>query len=117
MRTSSGKLLKKRLKMGFAGLSQGLVLSLVSRARFGARKRSYYSTHTEPKAIMPRTFQSSSRDKAGSFFSATLLLWLVSVLFEIVFNKRRELFYILAVEKYVHVQLVNAAIQQVPLAN
>ncbi|OMO86935.1 hypothetical protein COLO4_20860 [Corchorus olitorius] len=45
---------------------------------------------------MPRTFQSSSRDKAGSFFSATLLLWLVSVLFEIVFNKRRELFYILA---------------------
>ncbi|GLT85057.1 hypothetical protein SLE2022_032590 [Rubroshorea leprosula] len=42
----------------------------------------------------PHHTQSSS--KARVFFSATLLLWLVSVLFEIVFNKRRELLYILA---------------------
>ncbi|XP_022768180.1 TLC domain-containing protein 2-like [Durio zibethinus] len=40
---------------------------------------------------MPR-----SSDKAATFFSATLLLWLVSVSFEIVFNKRRELLFIVA---------------------
>lgn len=34
--------------------------------------------------------------KAGVFFSATLLLWQISVLFEIAFNKRRELLYIVA---------------------
>ncbi|XVE55337.1 hypothetical protein DITRI_Ditri03aG0150600 [Diplodiscus trichospermus] len=45
---------------------------------------------------MPRTYQSSSSNKVATFFSATLLLWLVSVLFEIVFNKRRELLYIVA---------------------
>ncbi|XWS15133.1 hypothetical protein CRYUN_Cryun35bG0068000 [Craigia yunnanensis] len=45
---------------------------------------------------MPRTYQSSSSNKATPFFSATLLLWVVSVLFEIVFNKRRELIYIVA---------------------
>ncbi|XVF39327.1 hypothetical protein PTKIN_Ptkin01aG0025600 [Pterospermum kingtungense] len=45
---------------------------------------------------MPRTYQSSSTDKAPTFFSATLLLWGVSILFEILFNKRRELLYIVA---------------------
>ncbi|XWS21627.1 hypothetical protein CRYUN_Cryun30bG0071000 [Craigia yunnanensis] len=45
---------------------------------------------------MPRRYQSSSSNKAATFFSATLLLWLVSVLFEIVFNKRRELLFIVA---------------------
>ncbi|EOY16301.1 TRAM, LAG1 and CLN8 (TLC) lipid-sensing domain containing protein [Theobroma cacao] len=45
---------------------------------------------------MPRTYQSSSSDKAGTFFFATLVLWFVSVLFEIVFNKRRELLYVVA---------------------
>ncbi|XWS23737.1 hypothetical protein CRYUN_Cryun28dG0041000 [Craigia yunnanensis] len=45
---------------------------------------------------MPRTYQSSSSNKSATFFSATLLLWVVSVLFEIVFNKRRELLYIVA---------------------
>lgn len=47
---------------------------------------------------MPRTYQSSnsSCSKAATFFSATLLLWGVSILFEIVFNKRRELLYIVA---------------------
>lgn len=37
-----------------------------------------------------------SGSKAAVFFSATLLLWLVSVLFEIAFNKRLELIYIVA---------------------
>ncbi|XVF36913.1 hypothetical protein REPUB_Repub19eG0100000 [Reevesia pubescens] len=45
---------------------------------------------------MPRAYQSSSNSKAETFFSATLLLWLVSVLFEIVFNNRRELLCIVA---------------------
>ncbi|KAK0577160.1 hypothetical protein LWI29_028766 [Acer saccharum] len=35
-------------------------------------------------------------NKAGIFFSSTLLLWLVSVLFEIVFNNRKELSCIIA---------------------
>ncbi|KAH7567922.1 hypothetical protein ACOSP7_009805 [Xanthoceras sorbifolium] len=35
-------------------------------------------------------------NKAGIFFSSTLLLWLVSVLFEIVFNNRKELLCIIA---------------------
>ncbi|KAK2659484.1 hypothetical protein Ddye_006017 [Dipteronia dyeriana] len=35
-------------------------------------------------------------NKAGIFFSSTLLLWLVSVLFEIVFNNRKELVCIIA---------------------
>lgn len=34
--------------------------------------------------------------KAGSFFMATLVMWAVSVLFEIVFNKRTELLFIIA---------------------
>ncbi|KAE8723680.1 hypothetical protein F3Y22_tig00012084pilonHSYRG00007 [Hibiscus syriacus] len=45
---------------------------------------------------MPRTNQSSSSTKAAAFFSATLLLWAISVFFEIVFNKRTELIYIVA---------------------
>ena len=45
---------------------------------------------------MPRTYQSSNSNKAAPFFSATLLLWVVSILFEILFNKRRELLSIVA---------------------
>ncbi|KAJ4700686.1 TLC domain-containing protein 2 [Melia azedarach] len=37
-----------------------------------------------------------NKDKAGVFFMATLLLWLVSVLFEILFNKRKELLLIVS---------------------
>ncbi|XP_044475562.1 TLC domain-containing protein 2-like [Mangifera indica] len=44
---------------------------------------------------MARTsYNQSHNNKAGVFFLATLLLWMVSVLFEIVFNKRRELMWI-----------------------
>ncbi|GMI90587.1 hypothetical protein like AT1G21790 [Hibiscus trionum] len=45
---------------------------------------------------MPRTHQSLSSTKAAAFFSATLLLWAVSVFFEILFNNRTHLLYILA---------------------
>ncbi|KAL4334725.1 hypothetical protein GQ457_07G020500 [Hibiscus cannabinus] len=45
---------------------------------------------------MARTHQSLGSTKAAAFFSATLLLWVVSVLFEIVFNKRTELLSIVA---------------------
>ncbi|XP_031281308.1 TLC domain-containing protein 2 [Pistacia vera] len=44
---------------------------------------------------MARTsYNQSHKNKAGVFFLATLLLWMVSVLFEIVFNKRKELLWI-----------------------
>lgn len=36
------------------------------------------------------------KNRAGAFFTATLLMWGVSVLFEILFNKRRELISLLA---------------------
>ncbi|KAK8643133.1 hypothetical protein V6N13_012443 [Hibiscus sabdariffa] len=45
---------------------------------------------------MPRAHQSLSSTRAAAFFSATLLLWVVSVFFEIVFNKRTELLFIVA---------------------
>lgn len=38
----------------------------------------------------------SDKNKVGFFFLATLLLWSVSVLFEIAFNKRKELLFIVA---------------------
>lgn len=38
----------------------------------------------------------SDKNKVGVFFLATLLLWSVSVLFEIAFNKRKELLFIVA---------------------
>lgn len=37
-----------------------------------------------------------TQDKAGAFFLATLLLWFVSVWFEILFNRKTELVYIIA---------------------
>ncbi|GAV71972.1 TRAM_LAG1_CLN8 domain-containing protein [Cephalotus follicularis] len=40
--------------------------------------------------------QSKNNEKAGTFFVATLVLWLVSVIFEIVFNQRKELLFIIA---------------------
>jgi len=44
-----------------------------------------------------RTSQSQNeKNKAGTFFLATLILWFVSVLFEIIFNKRSELLWIVA---------------------
>ncbi|KAK4747337.1 hypothetical protein SAY87_026374 [Trapa incisa] len=43
---------------------------------------------------MARTEQGG--DRAGAFFLATLLLWLVSILFEILFNRRDELVYVIA---------------------
>lgn len=43
---------------------------------------------------MARTERGGSR--AGAFFLATLLLWLISVLFEILFNRRTELIYVVA---------------------
>ncbi|PPS14707.1 hypothetical protein GOBAR_AA05876 [Gossypium barbadense] len=45
---------------------------------------------------MPPTHQSSSATKVSTFFSATLLLWVISVFFQILFNKRRDLLYIFA---------------------
>ncbi|KAI3442709.1 TLC domain-containing protein [Psidium guajava] len=45
---------------------------------------------------MARTSHNERENRAGTFFLATLLLWLVSVLFETAFNKRRELLFILA---------------------
>ncbi|KAL1101286.1 hypothetical protein V6Z11_D05G288100 [Gossypium hirsutum] len=45
---------------------------------------------------MPPTHQSSSTTKVSTFFSATLLLWVISVFFQILFNKRRDLLYIFA---------------------
>lgn len=35
-------------------------------------------------------------NKVGAFFLATLVLWLISVVFEIVFNKRKELLCVIA---------------------
>jgi hypothetical protein len=44
-----------------------------------------------------RTSQSQNeKNKAGTFFLVTLILWFVSVLFEIIFNKRSELLWIVA---------------------
>lgn len=43
---------------------------------------------------MARTAQ--NENKAGTFFLATLVLWFVSVWFEIVFNKRQELLWVIA---------------------
>ncbi|KAK9270431.1 hypothetical protein L1049_026010 [Liquidambar formosana] len=43
---------------------------------------------------MPRG--SHDQDKAGTFFIATLLLWFVSIFFEILFHKRTELLSVLA---------------------
>ncbi|XP_050230321.1 uncharacterized protein LOC126679346 [Mercurialis annua] len=40
--------------------------------------------------------QNESNKRAGTFFVATLILWFTSVLFEILFNKRRELSWIIA---------------------
>ncbi|KAJ4831953.1 hypothetical protein Tsubulata_018817 [Turnera subulata] len=40
--------------------------------------------------------QLQQSNKAGTFFFATLLLWFLSVLFEILFNKRREVLPIIA---------------------
>lgn len=37
-----------------------------------------------------------NENKAGTFFLATLVLWFVSVWFEIVFNKRQELLWVIA---------------------
>ena len=37
-----------------------------------------------------------NESKAGAFFLATLVLWLVSLCFEIVFNKRKELLCVIA---------------------
>ncbi|KAJ9146298.1 hypothetical protein P3X46_028581 [Hevea brasiliensis] len=45
---------------------------------------------------MLRTSHNRNDDRAGSFFLATLILWFVSVWFEILFNKRRELLWIIA---------------------
>ncbi|XP_030455194.2 uncharacterized protein LOC115676419 [Syzygium oleosum] len=45
---------------------------------------------------MARASHDERENRAGAFFLATLLLWLVSVLFEIAFNERRELLSILA---------------------
>ncbi|MFQ6666368.1 hypothetical protein Gotur_032737 [Gossypium turneri] len=45
---------------------------------------------------MPPTHQSSSTTKVSTFFSATLLLWVISVFFQILFNKRTDLLYIFA---------------------
>lgn len=44
--------------------------------------------------LMARTEQSANR--VGAFFLATLLLWLVSILFEILFNRRTELISVVA---------------------
>ncbi|KAJ6954333.1 TLC domain-containing protein 2-like [Populus alba x Populus x berolinensis] len=44
-----------------------------------------------------RTSQNQNeKNKAGTFFLATLILWFVSVLFEIIINKRSELLWIVA---------------------
>ncbi|KAM1225016.1 hypothetical protein ACFX2G_044785 [Malus domestica] len=45
---------------------------------------------------MSRTTRGLKEDKAGPFFLATLLLWFVSVLFEILFHRRSELLAIVA---------------------
>ncbi|EEF48341.1 TLC domain-containing protein fld-1 [Ricinus communis] len=38
----------------------------------------------------------NDHNRAGTFFLATLILWFISVLFEILFNQRRELYSIIA---------------------
>uniref|UniRef100_A0A2P2IPQ0 TLC domain-containing protein n=1 Tax=Rhizophora mucronata TaxID=61149 RepID=A0A2P2IPQ0_RHIMU len=45
---------------------------------------------------MARTSQSQNGKKVGTFFMATLLLWFLSVWFEVLVNKRRELLCIVA---------------------
>ncbi|KAH1064824.1 hypothetical protein J1N35_029811 [Gossypium stocksii] len=51
---------------------------------------------SQTATAMPPTHQSSSTTKVSTFFSATLLLWVISVFFQILFNKRRDLLYIFA---------------------
>lgn len=62
-------------------------------------------THGEEKRVLEReknrmeTKARGSHDhqnKAGAFFMATLVMWAVSVFFEILFNKRAELAWILS---------------------
>ncbi|GAA0139122.1 transferase [Lithospermum erythrorhizon] len=55
--------------------------------------------------VRPRNNQEKVNSKAGSFFMATLIMWAVSVIFEIIFDKRRELLTILA--GFVFFQLAN----------
>ncbi|XP_068306660.1 uncharacterized protein [Pyrus communis] len=46
--------------------------------------------------MMSRTTRCPKEDKAGPFFLATLVLWFVSVLFEILFHRRSELLAVVA---------------------
>ncbi|KAK6938404.1 TRAM/LAG1/CLN8 homology domain [Dillenia turbinata] len=45
---------------------------------------------------MARGSHGREMDNAGAFFMATLILWFVSIFFEIMFNKRTQLIYVLA---------------------
>lgn len=55
-----------------------------------------FSPSVQRAIQMARTGLDQHDNKIGSFFLATLLLWFVSVWFEILFNKRRELLFIVA---------------------
>lgn len=58
-----------------------------------ARNVELLKVEEEGKKAMARAIH---QNRAGTFFSSTLILWLVSVFFEILFNKRTELIPVLA---------------------
>lgn len=56
----------------------------------------YLSLSLKSDSMARTSTKQSDKNKVGVFFLATLLLWSVSVLFEIAFNKRKELLFIVA---------------------
>uniref|UniRef100_A0A2C9U1H7 TLC domain-containing protein n=1 Tax=Manihot esculenta TaxID=3983 RepID=A0A2C9U1H7_MANES len=64
-----------------------------------------------------RTAHKRSDNRAAPFFLATLILWFVSVWFEILFNKRRELFWIIAGTFFFQIAnwLIRFFVSRVPL--